>query len=105
MVIRPADKLNTTPISINFRESSPSGSHPNMFETTSSLTGGLSVGVPGEIRGLEAAYKLYGGGLSWKELLGPVIEIAEAHPVGKELARRLRVPVCPLFSLLDSKLI
>jgi len=93
MVIRPANHFNASPVSINFRESCPSGSHPDMFATTSSLIGGLSVGVPGELRGLEAAYKTYGGGLKWEELFEPVIEIAEAHSVGKELARRLQVPL------------
>lgn len=93
MVIRPPDVLNATPIAINFRESSPTGSKPDMFANKTSLLGGLAVGVPGELRGLEAAYRLYGGGVSWEELFEPNIKLAEEHVVGREVARRLSIPV------------
>jgi len=61
----------------------------------SSKIGGLSVGVPGELRGLEEAHKRWGK-LSWKSIVEPVAQVAEGWPVGPELAKRIRVS--PLFS-------
>lgn len=89
MVIRPAG--NATPISIDFRETSPSGSDANMYtgSAAASRIGGLAVGVPGELRGFEAAYKLHGGGVSWERIFRPNIELAKKYKVSTELARRL----------------
>jgi gamma-glutamyltranspeptidase len=51
--------------SIDFRETAPAAAHENMYEnfTTGSLIGGLAVGVPGDIRGLEYLHKKYGARL------------------------------------------
>ena len=38
--------------------------------------GGLAVGVPGEIRGMEMAHQKYGN-LPWEELFEPAAQIAE----------------------------
>jgi gamma-glutamyltranspeptidase/glutathione hydrolase/leukotriene-C4 hydrolase len=54
-----------------------------------SKIGGLAIGVPGEIRGFEAAYKACGGGVSWERIFQPAVELAREFKVGKELSRRL----------------
>lgn len=93
------------PISIDFRETAPTGSTAKMFTVRkddptfdparASKIGGLSVGVPGEIRGLEAAYKACGGGVSWARLFQPAADIARKSKVGKELGRRLNFSFIP----------
>nr|XP_054755745.1 glutathione hydrolase 7-like isoform X1 [Lytechinus pictus] len=62
----------------DFRETAPSGSSANMFENNpqAALQGGLAVATPGELKGLEAAWKQYGK-LKWSELVEPSIELAE----------------------------
>ncbi|KAM0789373.1 hypothetical protein ACM66B_000203 [Microbotryomycetes sp. NB124-2] len=105
MVIRPStshhnlNKNCTRPIAIDFRETAPAAATPHMFSprpddpdfdpARASRIGGLSVGVPGELRGLEAAYNACGGGVSWARLFEPSIKLARESKVGKELARRL----------------
>ncbi|SCV69782.1 BQ2448_1176 [Microbotryum intermedium] len=105
MVVRPSTShvnLNprcTEPIAIDFRETAPSGSSATMFSprpddpsfdaARASKIGGLAVGVPGELRGLEAAYERCGGGVSWERLFAPSVELARKSKVGRELARRL----------------
>lgn len=89
------------PLSIDFRETAPTGATADMYTAgarpddeewdgaRASKIGGLAIGVPGEIRGFEAAYKACGGGVSWERVFQPSIDLAREFKVGKELARRL----------------
>lgn len=108
-------------VALDFRETSPSNCEKDTYGThkagrMAAQVGGLAIGVPGELRGLEAgmcniifkpyfmlffsfplivyrtlsAHKLYGT-LPWKDVVMPVAELAKGWRVSRELARRLRV--------------
>lgn len=64
-----------------------------MFDKDPKLArwGGLSVGVPGEVRGLEEAHRRWGK-LPWNELIQPSIQLAQGWRVDRELGKR--IPVC-----------
>ncbi|GAA5928169.1 hypothetical protein JCM3775_002835 [Rhodotorula graminis] len=95
----------THPISIDFREAAPARARADMFTrdarpddpewnpARASKVGGLAVGVPGELRGFEAAYHACGGGVSWARLFAPAAELAREFAVGKELSRRLNTRI------------
>ncbi|XP_052781988.1 glutathione hydrolase 1 proenzyme-like [Mya arenaria] len=80
-------------VTVNAREQAPSGADRDMFtaeKNTSSVTGGLAIGIPGEIKGLYKAWKL-GGRLPWKQLLQPAIKLCkEGFKVGNALEAAIR---------------
>ncbi|KAF8984353.1 hypothetical protein BGZ46_008220 [Entomortierella lignicola] len=78
---------------IDFRETAPAGANPNMYKKDPLLAqkGGLSVAVPGEIRGLGLAHSRYGK-LPWERLFAPSVKLArEGWAIGPELAKRLQI--------------
>jgi len=80
---------------IDFRETAPELANKTMFvdDPETSKYGGLSVAVPGELRGFEEAYYRWGY-LPWSRLVQPSTELAAEWTVDVELARRIQVGGC-----------
>ncbi|KAL3857361.1 hypothetical protein ACJMK2_012037 [Sinanodonta woodiana] len=77
------------------REMAPQNASENMFVSAnvSSQHGGMSIGVPGEIKGLYEAWKL-GGKLPWYRLFQPAIKLCkEGFKVGRSLASAINSTV------------
>lgn len=65
-------------ISIDAREMAPGASVQDMFEANPilAIVGGLSSGIPGELKGLDVLFKRHGSGnLSWYDVIEPVIKL------------------------------
>ena len=75
---------------IDFRETAPSLSNATMFVPFPSRAGlgGLSVAIPGELRGLAEIHRRWGK-MKWEDLVLPSAEVAAGWRVGKELAWRV----------------
>ncbi|KAH6913849.1 gamma-glutamyltranspeptidase [Coprinopsis sp. MPI-PUGE-AT-0042] len=76
---------------IDFRETAPALANETMFKDNprAAQIGGLAVGVPAEILGLQEAHSRWGS-LPWKNLVQPSIELARGWRVDTELAKRMR---------------
>ena len=74
MLIRGADRAYEY---IDFRETAPAGSYRDMFVNNKegSIYGGLSAGVPGEVRGMAYLHRKYGK-LPWEEVMQGAIGVA-----------------------------
>ncbi len=88
---------NGKPVEVlDFRERAPSKATRDMYirdgkaDIKLTMVGGLAVGVPGEVVGLETLHKKYGA-LAWKDVVGPVRKVAESgFPAGELLPKRLK---------------
>lgn len=79
-------------LEISCREMAPGKATKNMFanDTQSSKVGGLAVGIPGEVKGLQAAHDRHGK-LSWKQCVEPVVKLnRDGFKVQKMLADALK---------------
>jgi gamma-glutamyltranspeptidase/glutathione hydrolase len=93
MIVRPAGRA---PTSFDFRERAPLASTPQMYlkedgsiDRPLTAAGYLAPGVPGTVRGLEAAHKKFGK-LPWKDVVIPAVELAEqGFVLSPALARSL----------------
>lgn len=83
---------NSHVYTIDFREVAPASSNSTMFKyiPRSAKYGGLAVGVPGELRGLEEAHRRWGT-LPWMRLFAPSISLAQGWEVDTELGKRIPV--------------
>lgn len=93
MTVRiPPSSPNTSSevFNIDFREVAPALANTTMYKNdpAASLFGGLAVGVPGELRGLEEAHRRWGT-LPWKQLVQPSVELARGWTMQTELSRRI----------------
>ncbi|PHH75176.1 hypothetical protein CDD80_2588 [Ophiocordyceps camponoti-rufipedis] len=76
---------------VDFRETAPAAAYQDMYRgnVAGSLTGGLAVAVPGEVRGLEHIHRKYGS-LPWETVLKGAIDVArDGFRISSDLAARM----------------
>lgn len=73
------DHIQNENINIDFRELSPSKIDPKLFKSElDSKIGGLSIAIPGELKGLYHLFNWKGSGkIKWGQLLNPIITLGE----------------------------
>jgi gamma-glutamyltranspeptidase/glutathione hydrolase len=93
MIVRPASGAATA---FDFREKAPLASTPTMYlaadgsiDRSLTAAGYLAPGVPGTVRGLEAAHRKFGK-LPWRDVVMPAVALAEqGFVLSPALARSL----------------
>ncbi|KLU93155.1 gamma-glutamyltransferase, partial [Magnaporthiopsis poae ATCC 64411] len=81
MLVRGADGSHEV---IDYRETAPAAASEDMYRdnVAGSIYGGLSVGIPGELRGLEYLHNKYGA------IVNPAVKVArDGFPVTEDLVR------------------
>ena len=73
-------------IFVDFRERAPQGATPAMWVVDAEgkvvgnqkAIGGKSIGIPGEVAGMDYAFKTYGSGkVTWEQVMAPAVKLAE----------------------------
>ena len=96
MVVRippsPPESNVSVVYTVDFRETAPALANATMYQNDPLLArfGGLSVGVPSELRGLYEAHRRRGR-LKWEQLVHPSVQLAQGWRVDRELGRRIPV--------------
>lgn len=71
---------------VNFREKAPAAATPEMWQMdaegnvigSQKSIGGKSVGIPGNVKGMEYAFENYGSGkVAWEDVIAPAVSLAE----------------------------
>ncbi|EDO44635.1 predicted protein [Nematostella vectensis] len=78
---------------IDFRETAPLQANRDLFQgdAIKGIKGGLAVAVPGELKGMEVAWKKYGK-LPWKDLFAPSIALAkEGFPLPETVSIAINI--------------
>ena len=106
MLVRMADGRTAF---IDFRERAPAAAAHNMYldsagkPTEDSILGYRASGVPGTVRGMEYAWKKFGG-RPWASLVRPAVELAEkGFPISYAQAESLRASAKGLERFAESK--